>query len=50
MKITDVRPLLLDRYLFVEVSTDAGITGLGESGAWAFLEASARPLRHSGAT
>ena len=45
MKITDVRPLLLDRYLFVEVSTDAGIKGLGESGAWAFLEASAEAVK-----
>jgi galactonate dehydratase len=41
MKIVDVRPLLLDRFLLVEVSTDEGITGLGESGAWGFLEASA---------
>ncbi len=41
MKITEVKPLLLDRFLFVEVSTDEGIKGLGESGAWAFLEASA---------
>jgi galactonate dehydratase len=41
MKIIDVKPLLLDRFLFVEVTTDEGITGLGESGAWAFLEASA---------
>jgi len=41
MKITGVKPLLLDRFLFVEVSTDEGIKGLGESGAWAFLEASA---------
>lgn len=45
MEITDVRPLLLDRYLFVEVSTDAGIKGLGESGAWAFLEASAEAVK-----
>ena len=44
MKITDVRPLLLDRFLFVEVTTDAGIKGLGESGAWGFLEASAGAL------
>jgi galactonate dehydratase len=40
MKITRVEPLLIDRYLFVKVHTDAGITGLGESGAWGFLEAS----------
>ncbi|MFQ6022404.1 MAG: galactonate dehydratase [Acidiferrobacterales bacterium] len=44
MKITDVKPLLLDRYLFVEITTDAGIKGLGESGAWAFLEASAEAV------
>jgi galactonate dehydratase len=41
MKITAVETLLVDRYLFVQVHTDAGITGLGESGAWGFLEASA---------
>ncbi|MHB1317934.1 MAG: galactonate dehydratase [Anaerolineae bacterium] len=41
MKITGVETLLIDRYLFVQVHTDAGITGLGESGAWGFLEASA---------
>jgi len=40
MKITRVTPILIDRYLFVEVETDAGIKGLGESGAWGFLEAS----------
>ncbi len=34
LKITRVEPLLLDRYLLVLVHTDAGITGLGESGAW----------------
>lgn len=44
MKIVDIKPLLLDRYLFVEVSTDAGIQGLGESGAWAYLEASAAAI------
>ena len=41
MRITAVETLLVDRYLFVQVHTDAGITGLGESGAWGFLEASA---------
>lgn len=41
MKITKVTPLLIDRYLFIEVETDEGIKGLGESGAWGFLEASA---------
>ena len=41
MRITAVETLFVDRYLFVQVHTDAGITGLGESGAWGFLEASA---------
>ncbi len=40
MKITAVEPIMVDRYMFVQVHTDAGITGLGESGAWGYLEAS----------
>jgi galactonate dehydratase len=44
MKIIDVKPLLLDRFLFVQIVTDKGITGLGESGSWAFLEASAEAV------
>ena len=41
MKIVDVRTVYADQYLFVQIITDEGITGLGESGAWGFLEASA---------
>ncbi len=41
MKITDIRTRFIDAYLFVEIDTDEGIRGVGESGAWAFLEASA---------
>ena len=41
MKITDLEILPIDRYLFLKVHTDAGITGLGESGTWGYLEASA---------
>jgi galactonate dehydratase len=41
MKITAVETIPVDQYLFVRVETDAGLTGLGESGAWGFLEASA---------
>ena len=41
MKITDLEILPLDRYLFLRIHTDTGITGLGESGAWGYLEASA---------
>jgi galactonate dehydratase len=40
LKITNIEVLPIDSYLFVKVYTDAGITGLGESGAWGFLEAS----------
>ncbi len=41
MKITAIDTVFVDRYLFVQVHTDAGLIGLGESGAWGFLEASA---------
>jgi galactonate dehydratase len=41
MKIIDIQTLFLDRYLLIQVHTDAGLVGLGESGAWGFLEASA---------
>ena len=40
VKITAVETVPVDRYLFVKVHTDAGITGLGESGTWGYLEAS----------
>jgi galactonate dehydratase len=40
MKIAKVESLLIDRYLFVRITTDCGIVGIGESGAWGFLEAS----------
>jgi len=45
VKITAVKPLLIDRYLFVQVHTDAGIVGLGESGTWGYLEASAQAVK-----
>jgi galactonate dehydratase len=40
IKIVDIETVPVDRYLFVQVYTDEGITGLGESGAWGYLEAS----------
>jgi galactonate dehydratase len=40
MKIVEIQTLLVDQYLFVKVHTDEGIAGLGESGAWGYLEAS----------
>ncbi|MEQ9811954.1 MAG: enolase C-terminal domain-like protein [Azospirillaceae bacterium] len=45
MKITKVRPILADRFLFVLVETDAGFTGVGESGAWGHLPASATAIQ-----
>jgi galactonate dehydratase len=44
MTITAIEPIFVDRYLFVKVHTDAGITGVGESGAWGYLEASAQAM------
>ena len=40
MKIVGIDTLPVDQYLFVQVRTDEGITGLGESGTWGYLEAS----------
>jgi galactonate dehydratase len=45
MKITRVETVPVDRYLFVRVHTDAGLTGLGESGTWGYLEASEAVVR-----
>ena len=44
MKITDIKVLPVDRYLFVQVHTDDGIVGLGESGTWGFLKASGQVI------
>jgi galactonate dehydratase len=48
MKITAVEPVFVDRYLFAKIHTDEGITGVGESGAWGFLEASAAAMEKFG--
>ena len=44
MKITKVEPLLVDRFCYVRIETDQGITGIGESGAWGQLEATAASI------
>ena len=44
MKITDIQTIFADRFLYVQIHTDAGITGLGESGAWGYLESSAQAI------
>ena len=48
MQITKVEPLFLDQYLLVQVHTDNGLVGLGESGSWGFLEASAAAIEKMG--
>ena len=48
MNIASVEALLIDRYLFVRVTTDDGLTGIGESGAWGYLEASAAAVEKFG--
>ncbi|MCZ6679980.1 MAG: galactonate dehydratase [Candidatus Poribacteria bacterium] len=45
MKIVEIQTIPVDRYLFVQVMTDEGITGLGESGAWGYLEASEQAVQ-----
>ncbi|HYW89995.1 MAG TPA: mandelate racemase/muconate lactonizing enzyme family protein, partial [Chloroflexota bacterium] len=45
MRITSVETLPIDRYLFVQIHTDAGIVGLGEAGTWGFLEAAEQVVR-----
>jgi galactonate dehydratase len=48
MKITGVETVPVDRFLFVKVHTDEGITGLGESGTWGYLEASEKVIEKFG--
>lgn len=45
MKITDVVVIPANRFLYVKIYTDEGVTGIGESGAWGFLDASAEAIR-----
>ena len=45
MKITDVKVIPVNRFLFVEVHTDEGIIGVGESGTWGFLDASGEVVK-----
>lgn len=44
MKIIDIRVIPVNSFLYVKVYTDEGIEGLGESGAWGFLQASAEAV------
>lgn len=48
MKITEVKTIRAHSYLFVQVYTDAGIVGTGESGTWGFLDASEAAIAQFG--
>ena len=45
MKITNIEILPASKYLFVKVHTDEGIVGIGESGAWGFLDATVGAIK-----
>ena len=40
LKITDIKTVFVDQFMYVQVYTDEGIVGLGESGAWGLIKAS----------
>lgn len=44
MKITDLTLIPASKYLFVKIITDEGISGIGEVGAWGFIDAAAECL------
>lgn len=44
MKITDLTLIPASKYLFVKIITDTGISGIGEVGAWGFIDAAAECL------
>jgi galactonate dehydratase len=41
VKITEIQPIFVNRWLYVQVKTDEGLVGLGEAGTWGYLEAAA---------
>ena len=49
MKIAKVEPLPIGRYLYVRITTESGLVGIGESGTWGHLEASAAAIAKFGA-
>lgn len=44
MRIERVEPIFVDQFLFVVITTDCGLAGVGESGAWAFHDATAAAI------
>lgn len=45
VKITELELLPASKYLFIKVYTDSGICGIGEAGAWGYLDGVAGVLR-----
>jgi galactonate dehydratase len=45
MKIKEINTIFADRFLFLEIETNNGVTGVGESGAWGHLEASESAIK-----
>src|SRR4051812_1635745 len=39
MKIEKVETLRVDKFLYIQITTDTGITGLGEAGMWGYVTA-----------
>ena len=39
MKIEKVETIGVDKFLYVQITTDTGITGLGEAGMWGYVAA-----------
>lgn len=48
MKITEVKAVRANRYCYAKITTDEGITGIGESGSFGALDASAAQIQHFG--
>lgn len=48
LKITSVQPLRVNRYCYVRITTDEGIEGIGEGGAFGALDAVAAQIAHYG--
>lgn len=44
MKITNVEVIKANRFLYVKITTSNGLYGIGESGAWGFLDASGEAI------
>ena len=38
MKITGLEIIPASKYLFIKITTDEGVHGIGEAGAWGFLD------------